>query len=245
MAPSRTLSGLFSALAVTLTLVIAAGAGSPMAWPPEIPADERAKLERVTDRATVSTRFAGPPFPARREVFEYLLDHPEFATHVTRALRIGRYRIWRTSEGLFLDDGWGARGHFVVVHAVNGLRVLHAWGEYDQPLVPSINGEAVAVIEYADAPSGDGKNHLVTVISGFVRIDNRMLAAAVKLAAPVARAKAELEARRLTGVFARVSRAIDENPMSVYDALRREPDVPQPDLEGFRRLLNLPRTSRP
>jgi hypothetical protein len=241
----RPLFRLFPLSGAVLTLVTAAWAGSPMALPPEIPADERSKLERVTDAATVSTRFVGAPFPARREVFEYLLDHPEFAAHVTRALRIGRYRIWRTPEGLFLDDGWGARGHFVVVHAGSGLRVMRAWGEYDQPLVPSINGEAVAVIEYAEAASVDGKTQLVTVISGFVRIDNRMLAAAVKLAAPVARAKAELEARRLTKVFARVSRAIEENPVGVYDVLRQQPDVPQPELEGFRQVLNLPGTSMP
>ena len=58
--------------------------------------------------ASVATRVAAPAFPARREVFEYLLDHPELASHVTRALKVARYRIWRTRDGLFLDDGWGA-----------------------------------------------------------------------------------------------------------------------------------------
>src|SRR5439155_1693460 len=88
--------------------------------PTQIPAAERTRLQEVADAASVSARAAGEPFVARPEVFEFLLDHPEFATHVTRALRLARYRIWRGPEGLWLDDGWGAIGQFSVVYAAGG-----------------------------------------------------------------------------------------------------------------------------
>ena len=88
--------------------------------PAEIPASERDRLQQVAETASVSTRAEGEPFVTRRDLFEYLLDHPEMATHVTRALKLARYRIWRGPEGLWLDDGGGAGGQFAAVYAASG-----------------------------------------------------------------------------------------------------------------------------
>ena len=87
-----------------MTLVTLAGpalAGRLVpAFPVEVPSAVRARLSPVVDRASLATRIQGESFVARRDVFEYLVEHPEFATHVTQALRVARYRIWRTSTGL-------------------------------------------------------------------------------------------------------------------------------------------------
>ena len=118
--------------------------------PAQMPAGERARLQEVAEAASVSARAAGEPFIARPDVFEFLLDHPEFATHVTRALKLARYRIWRGPEGgLWLDDGWGVVGQFSVVYATSGTRVAYAHGQYQSGLLPSIKGQAVIdVLEY-------------------------------------------------------------------------------------------------
>jgi hypothetical protein len=223
----------------------ALAAAGPLALPAGVPAPERMRLERVAASAVVSTHYDGEPFPARRDVFEFLLDHPEFATHVARALRTARYRIWHTPDGLFIDDGWGAVGRFTIVHASSGVRVVYAFGHYEQPFLPTIRGEAVAILKYTSRPTSDGKSGLVTSVDGYVRLDSGMLGMATRLAGPAAAHKADLEAKRLTRVFARTSRAIEENPAAVYEALRQRPDVPRADLEAFRDLLSLPRTSRP
>ena len=106
-----------SAAVAVVTLVTLAGpalAGRLVpAFPTEVPSAVRARLSPVVDQASLATRIQGESFVARREVFEYLLEHPEFATHVTQALKVARYRIWRTPTGLMLDDGWGTVGAFV------------------------------------------------------------------------------------------------------------------------------------
>jgi hypothetical protein len=226
------------ALACTLSMT-GAGATSVSPLPMEIPAAERARLERVAEAASVTTRVETEPFVTRREIFEYLLDHPEFATHVTRALRLARYRIWRTPEGMFLDDGWGATGHFSIIHAAAGQRVMYARGAYRQTLLPTINGEAVATIEYEVTPTGDGRDVVRATVSGFMRLDSGLLALATKIAGPVAQRKADLEARRLMRTFARASRAIENAPAALYERLQQRPDVPPRELEEFARLLNL------
>lgn len=208
--------------------------------PAQIPAHERTRLQEIAEGASVSAQATGEPFLARSDVFEFLLDHPEFATHVTRALKLARYRIWRGPEGgLWLDDGWGVVGQFSVVYASPGTRVVFAHGQYQSGLLPSIRGQAVVVIEYGVSPAADHRSLISPAVTGFVRLDSKIIALAGMLAGSVATAKAEKEAKRFVRLFARASRAIEDNPAHVHEAVRQRPDVPAADLEAFRRLLDL------
>jgi hypothetical protein len=232
----RALAGV-AALLISVGSALAA-ALAPM-LPPDLPPAARLRLQEVTEQASVATRADGEPFVTRRDVFEYLLDHPEFATHVTRALKLARYRIWREADGLWLDDGWGATGQFSVVWAASGTRVMYARGRYKAWLLPTIHGQAVVVIEYAAQPGPDHRSLITTTVTGFVKLDSRLLDWAGRLASAAATAKAEKEARLLVRVFARASRAIESDPAGVHELLRQRPDVPPRELEEFRGLLEL------
>lgn len=228
------------AVACGLWLVSTAATGRPgLSLPAGIPPPEREQLQLIAETADVATRVDAEPFVARGDIFEFLLDHPEFATHVTRALRLARYRIWQTPSGLYLDDGWGVIGQFAVVYSASGTRVIRAKGEYKKTLLPPIRGEAVATIEYDLVPTADGRSLVRPAVSGFLKLDSRAAAFALKVASAIAQRKADLEARRLMRVFARVSRAIDEQPAEVWTQLQHRPDVPQRELQEFGRLLNV------
>jgi hypothetical protein len=238
-------------LAVVLAavlLMLPAGsmsAPAPAGLPPQIPERTRARLLDITEHPTLSTRFESEPFPGRLDVFEFLLDHPEFATHVTRTLKVARYRIWQTPAGLAIDDGWGTVGTFEVVHAAPGVRVMQAQGEYQHRVLPNIRGRAVVMVDYAVRPGADARSILQTAVTGFVKLDSRVLSLAGKLASALASAKADREGKQLVKMFARTTRAIDEDPAGVYEQLRQRPDVPPRELEQFRRLLKLPVPAAP
>jgi hypothetical protein len=206
--------------------------------PAGIPPAHRAQIEEITTAADVSTRVAAEPILTRREIFEYLLDHPDFATHVTRALRLARFRVWSSPQGMRLDDGRGLQGRFQVVYAANGTRVFHARGEFRKALLPTIHGEAVTMIEYVMTPAADGRILVTPAVSGFVRLDSRLAAFALKVGSGIAQRKADLEARRLMKVVTKVSRAIEENPAALWATLNQQPDVPRRELQEFGRLLN-------
>lgn len=226
-------------LGLWLILAVTTDAARPiLALPEQIPAAERVKLTQVMEKAFVSTRVEAEPYATRPEIFEYLLDHPEFATHVTRAIKVARYRIWQTPEGLFLDDGWGAKGHFSVVHAETGKRVMYARGHFEQPLLPNIHGRAVVVIEYQFRQNAARHTVVTTVVTGYVTLDSRLLSLAGKLVGPIVQAKADREARKLLKVFADVSRAFEERPDWVYEQVRQRPDVPRRELDEFGLLLH-------
>ena len=189
----------------------------------------------------MSASASAEPFLARHDVLEFLLDHPEFTTHLTRALRLGRYRVWRAPDGgLWFDDGWGVVGQFTIVYAAPGTRVVYGRGRYQAGFLPNIQGQAVIVLEYRVGPAEEGHSLISPALTGFVKLDNSLLALAGRIAGAVATAKAEKEARRLVKMCVNVSRAIDENPAGVLEQLRQRPDVPLSDLEEFRRLLRLP-----
>jgi hypothetical protein len=227
-------------LAVILLVSGALAAKPSPLLPAQIPAGERTRLQALADAASVSARAAGEPFVARPDVFEFLLNHPEFATHVSRALKLARYRIWRGPDGgLWLDDGWGLVGQFSIVYAAAGMRVAYAHGQYQSGLLPSIRGQAVVVIEYGMSPTADQRSLISSAVTGFVKLDSRIVALAGMLAGSVATAKAEKEAKRLVKIFAKATRAIEENPAHVHEAVRQRPDVPPAELDEFRRLLGL------
>jgi hypothetical protein len=234
------------AAATVILLASQAGAGRPApALPSELPPATRERLAPVTERASLATRVDGEPFRARRDVFEYLIDHPEFATHVTRAMKAARYRIWAVPGGFGLDDGWGTVGTFEIVYAAPGIRVMHAQGEYQQRLLPNIRGQAIVTISYETTPGSDGKSTIAAAVGSYVKLDSKLLAAAGRLASSIARAKAEKEGNRLVKLFARTTHAIEENLAAVWEAVRQRPDVPRRELEEFRRLLNLPPVAEP
>jgi hypothetical protein len=233
------LLGVLGVMVLTPGVPALAGRATPT-LPTGMPAAARARLASVTDNASITTQVDGEPFVARQDVFEFLVDHPEFASHVTQALRLARYRIWKTAEGLAIDDGWGTVGTFETVYAGRGVRVMYAKGEYHQKVLPNVRGQAVVRIDWNATPAADGKSTIAPIIAGFVKLDSRLVAFAGKLASSIATAKADKEAHRLAKVFAKSTRAIDANPTAVVEALRQRPDVPKRELEEFARLLSVP-----
>jgi hypothetical protein len=211
-----------------------------LSLPRQLSPVERARLEEIARHSFASTRVEHEPYEVRPEVWEFLLDHPEFATHVTRALKVARYRIWHDGGDLWLDDGWGVKGQFTIVHAEPGMRLLYARGQFEQKLLPEIRGQAVGTLEYTFRQDEAGHTVVATSASGYLQVDNPVLNALGKVAAPMVQAKADREAGYLLRTFARVTRAIEEDPARVYQLVSERPDVPRAALEEFHRLLRLP-----
>jgi hypothetical protein len=207
--------------------------------PSAVPAGDRKRLEEVVRQSFASTQQSADAYPVRPEIFEYLLDHPEFASHVTRALKAARYRIWQEQGVLWLDDGWGVRGTFWTVYAQPGLRLMMAQGAY-QSTLPDIKGRAVVALAYGFQPGPTGRPQVATTVTSFVEIDSGVIRVIGKVGGPLVQRKADREARSLLKVFAKVIRLIEENPADVYARLKARPDVPKPELEEFRKLLGVP-----
>ena len=233
--PARALScALVLFAGALLQPALAAGGEGPPVLPPGVPPAELSRIENVLAKATVSTRVEIAPYPLRLDVFDYLLDHPEFATQVTRALKLARYRIWRTADGLNLDEGWGVTGLITPFYGAGGLRVIYARGRYEQSVLPDIRGQAVILLRYANGPGPDGRPALATSMEVFAQLDSAMVAT---FAGSIAKSKATSEGLHVLKVFSRLSTHLERRADEVLAELAKNPDVSRPDLEGFRRVL--------
>ena len=211
-----------------------AGGDAAPALPSGVPPADRARMENVLSHATISTRVQIEPYPLRLDVFDYLLNHPDFATQVTRALKLARYRIWTSSDGLNLDDGWGVKGVITPFYGDKGLRVVYARGRYEQSVLPDIRGQAIIFVRYDESGATAGRPALVTSMEVFAWLDSGMMAS---LAGPLAKSKATSEGLHALKVFSRLSRHLEQRGDEVLAELARRPEVSRPELEEFRRLL--------
>jgi len=231
----RALTG-FVLLTVSALLwpVAWAGGDAAPALPSGVPPADRARMENVLSHATISTRVEIEPYPLRLDVFDYLLNHPDFATQVTRALKLARYRIWTSADGLNLDDGWGVKGVITPFYGDKGLRVVYARGRYEQSVLPDIRGQAIIFVRYDDSGATAGRPALVTSMEVFAWLDSGTIAS---LAGPIAKSKATSEARHALKVFSRLSTHLALRADEILAELGRRPDVSRPELAELRRLL--------
>jgi len=211
----------------------AGGEGAP-ALPSGVPPADLARIEKVLANATVSTRVEIAPYPLRLDVFDYLLDHPEFATQVTRALKLARYRIWGTADGLNLDEGWGVTGLITPFYGEGGLRVIYARGRYEQSVLPDIRGQAVILLRYAEGTGPNGRPALATSMEVFAQLDSAIVAT---FAGSIAKSKATSEGLHVLKVFSRLSTHLERRADEVLAELGRRPEVSRQELEEFRRIL--------
>ena len=214
--------------------VLSAAGEGVTALPNGVPPADRARIEGVLANATVSTRVEIAPYPLDLDVFEYLLAHPAFATQVTRALRLARYRIWHTADGLNLDEGWGVTGLITPFYGESGLRVVYARGRYAQRLLPDIRGQAVILLRYADGPGPNGRRALATSIEVFAELDSALVAT---FAGSIAKSKATSEGLYVLKVFSRLSGHLESRADEVLSELARRPEVSRAELDGFRKVL--------
>ena len=226
-------------LVLTVMTVAKVVAGPPLTLPPGLSPEEHARLREVADRATITGRVEGAAFRLRDGVFEYLLDRPELAAHVSRALGVGTYRVWRDADEMWLDDGRGAVGRFSIVHAAPGRRIVHVRGSYKIRYLPAIHGEALAVLEYDGRPAPANTTVITPTVTGFVRLDNVVVDALSRLMSETARAKAERFAHRIVHDFAVAAEKIEANPGRAVEELRRRPGVAPRELDELTRLLGL------
>ena len=204
--------------------------------------DARARVDAILGTTLLSHRVAGLRTRSREPVFRFLLDHPDFAAAVVRALRLGHYQVERRSEGFWGDDSRGARGLIRVLYADESRRLYHLDGVYEGRGLPAIQGRMLVLIEFRHEADAEGTTYLEASVTGHVKLDTPLVGAIAQLATTLARPTVERAAdrkvRRFFGTVARVSRWAYEQPDQFWAALESNPEVPQDGtLVAFREIL--------
>jgi hypothetical protein len=215
----------------------------PLGIPSARLSDEaRARVDAILGTTLLAHRVTGLRTRSREPVFLFLLDHPDFAAAVVRALRLGQYHVEKRDDGFWGDDSRGARGMIRLLYADEGRRLYHLDGVYEGRGLPTIQGRMLVLIEFRHEADPAGGTYLEASVTGHVKLDTPLVGAIAQLATTLARSTVERAAdrkvRRFFGTVSRVSRWAYDQPDEFWAALEGNPEVPQDaTLVAFRQIL--------
>jgi hypothetical protein len=208
----------------------------------DLPEPARARAEAVLSREVFAQRITGIRYRSREAVYEFLVDHPDFAASVARALQVGQYQLDRVDDTFVGDDQRGARGVIRLLHTDTGRRLYHLEGRYETRGLPTLSGEMLILLEFHHEDDGEGGTVVEQSLTGHLRIDTPVvgpLAALLSgLARPLLTQAVERKVRRFFQTVARLSRWAYDEPEQLMAGLDRHPEVPQgTTLAAFARIL--------
>lgn len=191
----------------------------------------------VVSQALVFRQVDGIAFRSRKEVYDYLIQHMDFAADVARMLRVGKYRMRRTSAGFEADDGHGAHGFLKPLYDDGDRRVFYLQGRYDPPVLPSIAGRLVLVLETSYTQAPDGENYAEMRVAGYLRLDSVLAEVIATVAQSFSEEMVQKKVKRFFRDVARVSRRAYDDPEGLLEELGRHPEFQAERVAEFRRVL--------
>jgi hypothetical protein len=200
---------------------------------------EAEQIRMVIEHSTLQKSVERFRFRSQPAIFDFLLDHPDFAAVAARELRIARYRITPRSDGTYdAVDMQGIHGSFRPLYITHGERVYDGIGSYRPSFFPSFSGHAVVRLRYQHRLDPDGLPVVENRAEVYVRLDSRIAAFFAKLFLPFLQRVVDQKVNQALTVAKRVSEQVAMNPMAVYNRLRQSPVLDRATLESFRQLIN-------
>jgi len=192
----------------------------------------RALVRAVTDHYTLRREYEAREFRARKQDFDYLLDHLDACSVLAERVGILQYRATRDAQGrLVADDHEGARGYIIEAFSGNGKRVYFVDGS--KQALFTVEGRGVAVIDYAQA-----KTNTVRYTGAiFVKVDNVVLAALTQLFGMFLRGTVDYHFNHVLNHPIRVSELALSDPKLLLDQIGQMPEADRALLSPFAELL--------
>ncbi|MFQ5988939.1 MAG: hypothetical protein ACE5K9_03380 [Candidatus Methylomirabilales bacterium] len=183
------------------------------------------EIREVIDGASFVDEKKGEVIKGHREVYEYLLNHLDFASQLGQILDLTDYDIEQTEEGSFTattpKGGWA---HLQVVYADDEKRVVLAQGKY---------GRAVVVLQYTSFDR-EGESYITYDLYGYVRADNPILNLLLSLFGGIVNHRVE----SILDCVAELNERIYEDPDIFHQELLAHVNLPPNHLSNFTEILN-------
>ena len=196
------------------------------------------RLRDVTDHAIFFRDVLGTTIRGQRAIFDFFVEHPDFAATAGRILGIVKYRVVKQREGLYWgDDAHGATGTFELLHAEQGKRIYLAKGTFEKRFLPIIHGRIVLVLVSQHIPDQIGESHVITDVRGYLRIDNRFLASLARIARPVVGPVVDKKVLRTFIAASKLTERVSHDPAGLYRTLAASRQIGKAELQEFRKVL--------
>lgn len=235
--------GIFCAMVVIVSSIGAWATAGPTRQPLDIPWERldvtsQQRLREVTERAIFSRDILGIAVKGRQPVFDFLVEHPDFAATAGRVLGIVKYRIVQEREGVYRgDDAHGATGTVELAYAEPGRRIYLAKGTFVKRFLPTINGRIVLIMVYEHHTDPTGEDLVMNDVRGYLRIDNPILGILTRIAKPVVGPIVDKKVLRTFAAAAKLTTQAYRDPAALYRTLEASVEIDRHELEEFAKAL--------
>lgn len=109
----------------------------------------RAKIESVTEHASIVCRLPTRQFRCNKDIYLHLVRHPEIAVDIWRQMGVTQLQLRRESEFEFRTrDSSGAASRLELIYGTPELHIFYADGAYTGPILKhQLKGSCVMVLE--------------------------------------------------------------------------------------------------
>lgn len=217
-------------------LLLTTGVGATSPFPPHLLNGKGGEaLKEVVEGSTLHREMSGIRLKGREAVFEYLLDHPDFAATLARAAGVLKYTVERQGEGEYwADDQKGITGRLALLHGEVGRRIFYAEGTYEKGIL-RIPGRMAMVMTYGEREDQEGSPYVEGTLSGYIKLDSLLFDPMARLLRPLVAGVME---KRVTRFFQKADRLLEilyRDPEPLMERL--PPEAWRAEVEALRALL--------
>jgi hypothetical protein len=145
--------------------------------------------------------------------------------------------VRRVGDLYAADDGRYARGTFKPVLVDGGVRVFHLEGRYDPPLLPTLAGSMVLLLDTVHLDGPDGRTYCALAVAGYLKADTAAAEVLATLTGGLVGAYVDRTVRQFFRYVAGLSRRAHDDPEGLAQDVGAQPHLPAELVAQFRRLL--------
>jgi len=180
----------------------------------ELPPPMRERVRRVVEQPTLSATGPAEDFSGRPAMYQWLLDHPDYASQAWRRLGTPCLEIVDRGNGRFgWNDDQGSDLFWQTVYRTADTQIWYAEGRARPGLLlPSISMRAVVVLRHQSRVDSFGRPRIHHQAEVFVQTDSRAAALVARLLGPSAPRLAEQGVTQMQLFFSALTWCLERHP---------------------------------
>lgn len=182
-----------------------------------VPADKRSTLQTVMDDVTLYRKLPTIQFEVDQQAYQYLLNHPDVAVSIWRALEISKVDVRQIGKDTYhCDGGDGTLAKLEFLSRGQQEQIVHCEGEFANPFWGKpIRSSSILRIQQSFQQQANGRTLVVHEAEVFIAFPSRPTETAARMFSPIGNIIADRNFRELSLFVHTMSKAMVLQPQWV------------------------------
>lgn len=211
----------------------------PIPWN-QLTREAAAQIRQVTSAPTLSRTLAPQAIHCDRELFLFLVRHPEAIVGMWDVMGITKVTTRRTGPySLTGSDGAGTVCEIDLIYGTPELHIFYVTGSYEGPLLTgAVTGRSVVVLESGYTDTAEGQSIVTGKMHVYMQLDGLGLDLVARTLQSLVWQTTEQNFAETSKFMSQIYSVSRRNPMGMQDLAQRLPNVDESIREELGRLAH-------